>query len=77
MESEHAPEFERVRRQAMEDLTWLETRLDMAIAWEREQCAKVADRYSEAGETIAAEIRARNYEGGEPQFVRHSNAANR
>ena len=65
MESEHTHEFERLRRQAMEDLTRLEGRLETAIVWEREQCAKIADTYpdkSEVGETIAAIIRARSYE---------------
>ena len=71
MESEHAHEFERLRRQAMEDLTRLEGRLETAIAWEREQCAKAADWYGDhhysadgrlIAQHIAAIIRARSYE---------------
>ena len=70
MESEHAHEFERLRRQAMEDLTRLEGRLETAIAWEREQCAKAADQYGDhhsadgrlIAQHIAAIIRARSYE---------------
>ena len=70
MESEHAHEFERLRRQAMEDLTSLEGRLATAILWEREQCAKAADRYGDhhsadgrlIAQHIAAIIRARSYE---------------
>ena len=74
MESEHTHEFERLRRQAMEDLTRLEGGLETAIAWEREQCAKAADRYGDhhsadgrlihsvVAQHIAAIIRARSYE---------------
>lgn len=61
--SDHAREFERLRRQALENLARLEVRLEAAVIWEREQCAKIADTYrgDKAAETIAALIRARSY----------------